>query len=53
MFAPRRRRRWRRAASRPDGAAVATYIGNRVLVTDQAGKQRLSVTDALGRLTEM
>jgi hypothetical protein len=52
MFAPRRRRRWRRAASRPDGA-VATYIGNRVLVTDQAGKQRLSVTDALGRLTEM
>ena len=35
----------------PDNAVVATsYIGNTVTVTDQAGKSRKSVTDALGRL---
>src|SRR5713226_7948449 len=35
----------------PDGAAVTTsYSGNTVTVTDQAGKKRRSVTDALGRL---
>lgn len=38
----------------PDNAVVATaYSGNRVLVTDQAGKQRISKTDALGRLREI
>jgi YD repeat-containing protein len=38
----------------PDTAKVLTsYIGNEVTVTDQAGKQRKSVTDALGRLTEV
>jgi YD repeat-containing protein len=35
----------------PDLAAVTTaYSGNRVLVTDQAGKQRISETNALGHL---
>jgi RHS repeat-associated protein len=33
------------------GAVVTAYSGNTVTVTDQAGKQRKSVTDALGRLT--
>ena len=38
----------------PDLAVVATaYSGNRVLVTDQAGEQRLSQTDGLGRLTDV
>ncbi len=42
----------------PDGSAsannVATlYSGNTVIVTDQAGKQRRSVTDGLGRLIEV
>lgn len=38
----------------PDNAAVATtYSGNSVTVTDQAGKSRKSVTDALGRLVEV
>jgi RHS repeat-associated protein len=38
----------------PDGATVATaYDGARVLVTDQAGKRRISQTDALGRLTNV
>jgi RHS repeat-associated protein len=36
----------------PDSAAVTTsYSGNTVTVTDQAGKARKSVSDALGRLT--
>ncbi len=36
----------------PDNAAVTTsYTSNAVTVTDQAGKARKSVTDALGRLT--
>ena len=35
----------------PDGAVVNTsYLGNTVSVTDQTGKARKSVTDALGRL---
>ena len=35
----------------PDGAVVSTsYVGNTVTVTDQAGKTRKSVRDALGRL---
>jgi RHS repeat-associated protein len=38
----------------PDGAVVSTaYSGNEVLVTDQAGKQRLSQTNALGQLTDV
>lgn len=38
----------------PDSAAVSTsYSGNTVTVTDQAGKQRKSVTDALGRLVQV
>ena len=38
----------------PDTAVVSTtYSGNTVTVTDQAGKARKSVTDALGRLTEV
>ena len=36
----------------PDSAIARTsYSGNTVTVTDQAGKSRKSVTDALGRLT--
>jgi RHS repeat-associated protein len=38
----------------PDGAIVTTsYVGNVVTVTDQAGKKRSSVSDALGRLTQV
>ena len=38
----------------PDSAVVNTsYSGNTVTVTDQAGKARKSVTDALGRLKEI
>ena len=38
----------------PDNAVVGTsYSGNSVTVTDQAGKARKSVTDALGRLIEV
>ncbi len=38
----------------PDGATVATaYSGDRALVTDQAGKQRISRTNALGQLTDV
>ncbi|HKY43278.1 MAG TPA: RHS repeat domain-containing protein, partial [Pyrinomonadaceae bacterium] len=38
----------------PDTAVVNTsYSGNTVTVTDQAGKARKSVTDALGRLVEV
>ena len=38
----------------PDSAAITTsYSGNSVTVTDQAGKSRKSVTDALGRLVEL
>jgi RHS repeat-associated protein len=38
----------------PDNAAVSTvYNGNSVTVTDQAGKSRKSVTDALGRMIEV
>jgi RHS repeat-associated protein len=37
-----------------DSAVVTTaYSGARVLVTDQAGKQRISKTDGLGRLTDV
>lgn len=38
----------------PDNAVVTTsYSGNQVTVTDQAGKQRKSVADALGNLVEV
>jgi RHS repeat-associated protein len=38
----------------PDNAVVSTsYSGNQVTVTDQAGKSRRSVTDALGRITQV
>jgi RHS repeat-associated protein len=38
----------------PDNAIVRTdYNGARVLVTDQAGKQRISKSDGLGRLTDV
>ncbi|MBS1786920.1 MAG: RHS repeat protein [Acidobacteria bacterium] len=38
----------------PDTATVSTaYDGARVLVTDQAGKQRISQSDAFGRLTNV
>ncbi len=35
------------------GAAHTAYSGNQVLVTDQAGKQRISKTNALGQLVEV
>ncbi|HEX8118201.1 MAG TPA: hypothetical protein VF521_13080, partial [Pyrinomonadaceae bacterium] len=38
----------------PDGAKIVTHFdGPRTLVTDQDDKQRLSVSDALGRLVEV
>ena len=38
----------------PDNAVVSTsYSGSTATVTDQAGKDRQSTTDALGRLTEV
>ena len=38
----------------PDSAVVTTsFVGNFVTVTDQTGKQRKSVTDALGRLRQV
>ena len=38
----------------PDGASViSNYIGNTATVTDQTGKQRMSVSDALGLLTSV
>src|ERR1043166_3796472 len=38
----------------PDSAAVTTsYPGNTVTAADQAGKQRKSLTDGLGRLTDV
>jgi RHS repeat-associated protein len=38
----------------PDGAVVTTsYLGNTVTVTDQAGRKRRSVSDALGRVSRV
>ncbi|MCA1614559.1 MAG: DUF4214 domain-containing protein, partial [Acidobacteria bacterium] len=38
----------------PDGAAMTTaYAADRVTVTDQRGRKRSSVSDALGRLTQV
>jgi RHS repeat-associated protein len=43
-----------KTVSTPDGATVTnSYDANKVTVTDQAGKARKSVTDALGRLIEV
>jgi RHS repeat-associated protein len=43
-----------KVTTRPDGAAFSMgYRGRRVFVTDQAGSQRISKSDALGRLTEV
>jgi RHS repeat-associated protein len=43
-----------KSVTTPDGAAVSTsYVGNQTTVKDQAGKVGLSVSDALGRLTEV
>jgi RHS repeat-associated protein len=40
------------AVLEPDSSQVLTsYVGNQTTVTDEAGKQRTSQTDALGRLT--
>jgi RHS repeat-associated protein len=42
------------ALTTADNAAVTTaYRGNAVTITDQAGKQRRSLTDALGRLVRV
>ncbi len=32
---------------------IAAYDGNRTIITDQAGKQRISLTNALGQLTDI
>src|SRR4029079_5523784 len=38
----------------PDSAVVSTYYsGNQVLVKDQAGKERMSQTNALGQLKDV
>jgi RHS repeat-associated protein len=38
----------------PDGATMTTsYVGNTVTVTDAAGRKRSSMSDALGRLTQV
>ena len=38
----------------PDNAAIGTaYDGNRVLVTDQSGKQRISKSNALGQVKDV
>ncbi|HEV8429596.1 MAG TPA: RHS repeat-associated core domain-containing protein [Pyrinomonadaceae bacterium] len=38
----------------PDGAAVRTaYAGDRFLITDQAGKQRMNRVDAIGQLRDV
>jgi RHS repeat-associated protein len=43
-----------RAVTSPDGAKVHTlYDGARTMVTDQAGNQRITAADALGRLTDV
>ena len=39
--------------SQDSGITISKYSGNTVTVTDQAGKQRRSATDALGRLIEV
>ena len=42
------------AVTTPDGATVSTaYSGAQTTVTDQAGKKRRSITDALGRLVSV
>lgn len=44
----------RSVKTQPDGATVYTdYSGDRVLAEDQAGRERVSRSDALGRVTEV
>jgi hypothetical protein len=46
--------RVRTTKTKPDGATVVTdYSGDRVLVKDPAGKERVTRSDALGRQTEV
>jgi RHS repeat-associated protein len=46
--------RVRSVKTQPYGATVSTdYSGDRVLVKDQAGRERVSRSDALGRVTEV
>jgi RHS repeat-associated protein len=40
-------------STRPSGDVLTSYSGNTVTVTDQAGKSRKSVSDGLGRLTQV
>ncbi len=39
--------------SQPSNTIFTTYSGNTTTVTDQVGKSRKSVTDGLGRLTQV
>jgi RHS repeat-associated protein len=42
------------AVTEPDGSSVSTsYLGNQTTVTDETGHERISITDGLGRLTEV
>lgn len=36
-----------------DAASVSAYSGDKMMITDQAGKRRISRSDALGRLTDV
>jgi RHS repeat-associated protein len=40
-------------ATQPANDVFTTYVGNTTTVTDQGGKSRRSVTDGLGRLTQV
>jgi RHS repeat-associated protein len=40
-------------SSQPTGEITTSYAGNSATVTDQAGKSRRSLTDAIGRLVRM
>ena len=42
-----------RASPANDAKVINAYRGNKVMVTDQAGKSRMSETDALGRLVRV
>jgi RHS repeat-associated protein len=41
------------SSSNTTGTVTTMYVGNQTTVTDQAGKQRRSSTDGLGRLSEV
>jgi YD repeat-containing protein len=40
-------------AAASSGAVVTSYVGNSITVRDQSGRQRRSLTDALGRLKQV